>query len=86
MKRGLPITPKARKIVKERSQGRCEGGLRQYGCTGMGEELDHKKLRSRGGSNDPKNLQHLCRPCHRAKTLNKPGTEHLSIHSWEVEA
>ena len=39
------------------------------GLTVAGEEVDHIVPLSRGGAEqDPANLQHLCKPCHDAKT------------------
>ncbi len=36
-------------------------------------DVDHIVLRSRGGTDDPSNLQTLCRTCHRRKTLVERG-------------
>lgn len=43
-------------------------------CEGCGDpavEVDHVVPRSRGGGNDPENLQSLCRRCHNAKSLRE---------------
>lgn len=36
-----------------------------------GNEVDHIKPRSQGGTEDMKNLQTICRQCHAAKTQNE---------------
>ncbi|MCY4111649.1 MAG: HNH endonuclease [Chloroflexi bacterium] len=38
-------------------------------------EVDHVTPREQGGSDDPRNLQAICRPCHEAKTLRENGGE-----------
>ena len=44
------------------------------GLTVAGEEVDHIVPLSRGGAEqDPANLQHLCVPCHAAKTRREQG-------------
>lgn len=48
-----------RKIVRERSQGRCEIGI---GC--VAAEQHHRMNRSQGGSWKPSNLLHLCASHH----------------------
>ena len=47
--------------------------------------MHHKKFRSRGGSNDPKNLSPLCWRCHNAVHAHEPGTEKYRTHSWQEE-
>lgn len=51
-----------RPLLRQRSQGRCEIGL--PGCWGVARDPHHRKLRSRGGTNDLDNLLASCRPCH----------------------
>lgn len=72
LKRSGPIKPrrrgegalvKSRKIVSERSGGRCEariGGV----CSGTAECVHHVLRRSQGGGHEPENLLHLCNRCH----------------------
>ena len=44
------------------------------GLTVAGDEVDHIVPLSRGGAEqDPVNLQHLCVPCHKAKTRREQG-------------
>ena len=83
MRRGRPIPEKVRKEVSYRSGGRCEARLPR--CAYWAREIHHVKLRSRMGSNDAKNLLHVCFDCHRLITENKPGTERFRTFSWQVE-
>ena len=83
MKRGAPIPKKAREAVLERSRGYCEAGL--PGCTIMGQEVHHKKLRSRGGSNKPVNLLLVCHFCHQQITDMKPFTDRFRTFSHQKE-
>ncbi|MEG9303316.1 HNH endonuclease signature motif containing protein [Psychrobacter celer] len=34
-------------------------------------DVDHIINKAKGGSDDPSNLQSLCRKCHRSKTANE---------------
>jgi hypothetical protein len=54
---------KGREDVYARSQGWCELQIRV--CTGRGEEWQHRKNRSQGGTWDPANGLHVCSACHR---------------------
>lgn len=54
-----------RKIVRDRSQGRCEIGI---GC--VATEQHHRRNRSQGGSWKPSNLLHLCHVHHSHVTTN----------------
>lgn len=71
-KRGQ-VTPEAADEVIARSGGRCEAELPKevdgkwyvVRCGRAGEQIHHKKFRSRLGSGaNPKNLSHLCAGCH----------------------
>lgn len=81
--RGQPIPPAIREEVYERAFELCEARLPC--CTNAGTDLHHKKARSQGGSNDPKNLILLCRSCHVAITDCRPGTEKFRTLSYEPE-
>jgi hypothetical protein len=52
-----------RPLLRQRSQGRCEIGL--PGCWGVARDPHHRKLRSRGGTNELRNLLDSCPNCHR---------------------
>lgn len=56
---------KARQIVKERSEGRCE-----VCWTAPGTDMHHRKNRSQGGTWTPENLMHLCHVHHMHITVN----------------
>lgn len=79
------VTSKTRHLLRERSRGLCEAGLYQYGCTGIGVHIHHKKYRSRGGSHDPINLAHLCFNCHSAIHTHKKGTGKWRTPRWAKE-
>ena len=57
----------ARKMVKERSGGRCEAVLapRSTGCNGYGSMAHHIVQRSRGVDHSPGNLLWVSSQCHR---------------------
>lgn len=50
-------------LVYQRSGGLCEAQVSTQ-CTGRGEHVHHRKLRSRGGGDGVANLAHLCHHCH----------------------
>lgn len=81
MKRGQSIPAKTRRLIHERSSGMCEATL--PGCTGKIDHIHHMRLRSRGGSNDPRELAAVCFPCHGAIHAHKPGTNRFRIFSWQ---
>lgn len=53
--------------------------------TSRNVQMHHRKYRSRGGSDDPKNLVPLCRVCHFDVHSHKPGTEKWRTHRWQEE-
>ena len=58
-----------------------------YACVICGSraklECDHKVPLSEGGTNDPDNLQILCKPCHIAKTRKESGVkDHPDSLDW----
>jgi predicted restriction endonuclease len=75
---------KAKKIVKERSGGRCEARIPSV-CTGRAMDAHHVKMRSRGGKHDASNLLHLCRRCHQWIDDNPRSATQMGLlkHSWE---
>jgi predicted transcriptional regulator len=54
---------RARKAVRERSGGLCEVRLAVI-CTGRGQHVHHRLMRSQGGTHDLDNLLDTCLPCH----------------------
>lgn len=69
--------------VQERSGGRCEACL--PGCRGTATQFHHKKYKSRGGSDAPRNIAHLCDVCHESVHRHREGTEKFRTHSWQEE-
>ena len=53
---------RARPTLHQRSKGLCE--IRLPGCQGNAVHPHHRKRRSQGGTNDLRNLLHLCPNCH----------------------
>ena len=53
-----------------RTQPLCEACYAKDIITG-GEEVDHKRSLKAGGKHVWENLQHLCKPCHFAKTAKE---------------
>ena len=66
--------------VIARAKGMCEECARQ-GRVAMGKDVDHITSRakakvlgwSHARTENPRNLQYLCRPCHEAKTAQETG-------------
>ena len=53
---------RARPALHQRSKGLCE--VRLPGCQGNAVHPHHRKRRSQGGTNELRNLLHLCPNCH----------------------
>ena len=83
MKRGVKIPLSVRYELYEAADGKCEARL--SGCSYHGADSHHRKLRSRGGSNELSNLLLLCRSCHDKITDNKPGTDKYRTFSYQSE-
>jgi hypothetical protein len=81
-----PELIKAKKIVRERSGGRCEARIASI-CTGRATDAHHVKMRSRGGQHDPSNLLDVCRRCHEWIGNNPRSAHQMGFvkHSWEDE-
>ena len=58
-----------KRLARERPR-MCAECYRQ-GFVRFGDELDHIAPLWKGGSNDPRNLQWLCTPCHAEKTARE---------------
>ncbi len=69
--------------VRQRSGGMCE--CRVKGCTNQATQFHHKKYKSRGGSDRPENIAHVCLNCHESIHRHRPGTEKFRTSSWEKE-
>ncbi|MHC9647376.1 HNH endonuclease [Corynebacterium diphtheriae] len=49
--------------VISRSRGACEA-MNSQSCTGLGQPLHHRRMRSQGGSHEVTNLIYVCSGCH----------------------
>lgn len=56
-----------RKQIMERDSGLCQS-CRRAGLVVQAYAVDHKLSKAEGGTNDPANLEAICRPCHRTKS------------------
>ena len=66
--RDYPLGWKRLRIcILERDSGMCQSCLRQ-GFTILAKDVDHIIPKACGGTDDPCNLQSLCRACHKQKT------------------
>lgn len=61
---------RTRRRVIERDRGLCQACLKVDVLT-PGTDVDHVIPKARGGADDDRNLQLLCRACHRAKTARE---------------
>ena len=70
--------------VRDRSRGRCEAGV-SPDCTGRGEHLHHKLMRSQGGADIAANVIDLCLPCHTHVHANPKQSYELGYlaHAWD---
>jgi len=80
-KRGKPIPDKVLKEVYERQRGRCAF----CNCVQLDTAPHHVKYRSRGGSNEAKNLKWLCRPCHNRAHKGDPELARFRTYTWQEE-
>lgn len=71
-------------VIRARSGGQCEARF-TIRCSGRGEHVHHRKLRSQGGRNDPVNLMDVCRSCH--SSIHRNPTKGYAVgalvHSWQ---
>jgi hypothetical protein len=58
---------RAKRIVRERAEGRCE-----MGCGMPGHDWSHRRSRAQGGPWHPANGALACRRCHRACEVDAP--------------
>jgi len=58
---------KLRKLIINRDKGLCQEHQRR-GQAVVGNDVDHIKAKSQGGTDAPSNLELLCTACHRSKT------------------
>lgn len=75
-----------RSEVASRSSGLCEAVLLEHSCTGTGEHVHHRLLRSLGGQHTPENLLHVCPTAHSMIHDHPEDSYRLGylLHSWEA--
>jgi 5-methylcytosine-specific restriction protein A len=61
---------KLRREILERDRGLCQPCQRSGRVT-LAREVDHIVNKARGGTDDPGNLQAICRVCHQQKTARE---------------
>jgi 5-methylcytosine-specific restriction enzyme A len=61
---------KARKQALERDGHLCQECIKQ-GVATLATDVDHIQNKASGGTDDLSNLQSLCNPCHKAKTIKE---------------
>lgn len=59
-----------RKQVMQRDAGLCQPCIR-LGHTSPAHAVDHVIPKAEGGTDDERNLQAICKPCHAAKTAEE---------------
>jgi len=79
----IGISPKRRDELLARCRGLCEAQLPR--CTNLATAPHHKKLKSRGGSDDMINILATCQKCHNDIHLYEAGTAKFRTHSWQEE-
>lgn len=63
---------KLRKLILARDKHLCQPCLRK-GRIHSANQVDHIVPKAKGGTDDPDNLQAICKPCHVEKTLADEG-------------
>ena len=61
---------KLRKFILQRDKHLCQACLPR---PTPANHVDHIRPKAKGGTDEPSNLQALCKPCHDAKTLRDEG-------------
>jgi 5-methylcytosine-specific restriction protein A len=80
---------KLRLRVMERDRWLCQPCLRND-RTAVAKEVDHIKPKDKGGTDDPANLQAICKPCHKAKSITEKGGKQrrkviIGVDGWPIE-
>lgn len=70
--------------VIERANYACEAGIPGT-CTGRGEDIHHRKLRSQGGKHDLDTCVLLCHSCHMWAHQHTGDAYRMGllVHGWE---
>ena len=78
---------KLRKTILQRDKGLCQECKRK-GRVRAGNQCDHIKPKAKGGTDDPSNLEILCKPCHLEKNLRDKGHRvkpTFGADGWPIE-
>lgn len=80
---------KLRKFILARDNHLCQICLSK-GRTAVGNQVDHRLPKAKGGTDDPANLWVLCRPCHDEKTIRDQGKKprrrvRYGLDGWPIE-
>jgi len=70
------VTEATRRLVIERTGGRCEYCLIEEAAVGFPHQIDHIVSRKHGGSSRLSNLAYACVLCNRYKGTDIAGTDH----------
>ena len=73
---------KLRKLVLQRDDYLCQECYRNKKLT-PATDVDHIKPKSAGGTDDPENLQSLCKGCHSLKSLVEAGNKPAIIPNFQ---
>ena len=79
---------KVRKLALERDKHLCQPCLRKGNGPRPAKEVDHIRPKARGGTDALDNLQAICSPCHRDKTIRDSGRRvkpRIGLDGWPVE-
>lgn len=77
---------RARRAVLARDAGLCQV-CAKAGRVTLATEVDHIKPKAKGGTDDPENLQAICKTCHEAKTLSDEGKSSrvtIGVDGWPL--
>ncbi|WP_299011173.1 HNH endonuclease [uncultured Shewanella sp.] len=61
---------KLRAVILQRDKHLCQH-CRRNGIATTATDVDHIVAKAHGGTDNPSNLEALCRPCHKAKTAQE---------------
>jgi 5-methylcytosine-specific restriction enzyme A len=85
-----PEWDRLRKRILERDSYLCQcKHCKAEGRTTLAHEVDHIVPKSKGGTDDPRNLQSINRDCHKRKTLEDEGRQphervRIGADGWPV--
>jgi 5-methylcytosine-specific restriction protein A len=78
---------KLRGFILQRDKHLCQACLRK-GRPTPGNHVDHINPKAKGGTDEPDNLELLCRPCHDRKTIREKGHKPkptTGLSGWPIE-